>query len=70
MFKVTNEKTRTRCEIWSKLNLKKQLYGPFLRTELNCLRALEPLRGDSLLFTTQFQEIPGTQLIDIGRMTG
>ena len=24
---------------------------------------LEPLQGDSLLFTTKFPEIPGTQLI-------
>ena len=28
------------------------------------------LRGDSLLFTIQFQEVPGTQLIDLGRMKG
>ena len=29
---------------------------------------LEPLRG-SLLFTTKFQEIPGTHFIDLRRMT-
>ena len=29
---------------------------------------LEPLRGGSLLFTTKFPEIPGTQFIDLGRM--
>ena len=36
----------------------------------NTLRAepLEPLRGGSLLFTTKFPEIPGTSLIDLGRM--
>ena len=27
-------------------------YGPFLWIEFNCLKAAEPLRGDSLLFTT------------------
>ena len=29
---------------------------------------LEPLQRGSLLFTTKFPEIPGTHLIDIGRM--
>ena len=29
---------------------------------------LEPLRGGSLLFTTKFPKIPGTHLIDLGRM--
>ena len=33
-------------------------------------RATEPLRGDSLLLTTNFPEIPGTHLIDLGRMKG
>ena len=31
---------------------------------------LEPLRGGSLLFTTNFPEIPGTQFIDLRRMKG
>ena len=31
---------------------------------------LEPLRGGSLLFTTRFPEIPGTNFIDLGRMKG
>ena len=31
---------------------------------------LEPLRGDSLLFTTKFPEIPGTHFTDLGRMKG
>ena len=31
---------------------------------------LEPLRGDSLLFTTKFPKIPGTHFIDLGRMKG
>ena len=31
---------------------------------------LEPLRGGSFLFTTKFPDIPGTHLIDLGRMKG
>ena len=31
---------------------------------------LEPLRGGSLLFTTKFPEIPGTDFINLGRMKG
>ena len=31
---------------------------------------LEPLRGDSLLFTTKFLEIPGTHFIDLVRLKG
>ena len=31
---------------------------------------LQPLRGDSLLFTTKFPEIPGTQFTNLGRMKG
>ena len=31
---------------------------------------LELLRGGSLLFTTKFPEIPGTQFIDLERMKG
>ena len=34
------------------------------------LKATEPLQGDSLCFTTNFPEIPGTHLIDLGRMKG
>ena len=36
----------------------------------NCLKATEPLRGGSLLFTSKFPEIHGTHLIDLGRMKG
>ena len=36
----------------------------------NCLKATEPPRGGSLLFTTKFSEIPGTHLIDLGKMKG
>ena len=31
---------------------------------------LEPRRGDSLLFTTKFPNIPATHFIDLGRMKG
>ena len=40
----------------------------FLWMGFNCLKATEPLRGGSLLFTTYFPEIPGTHFIDLGRM--
>ena len=37
----------------------------------NCLRATEPLRGDSLLFIIQFPGVPpATDLIDLRRMKG
>ena len=31
---------------------------------------LELLQGGSLLFTTKFPEIPGTDFVDLGRMKG
>ena len=31
---------------------------------------LVPLRGDSLLFTTKFPDIPRAHFIDLGRMKG
>ena len=31
---------------------------------------LEPLEGGSLLFTTNFPEIPGTHFIDLGMVAG
>ena len=46
----------------------KKLYGPFLWMGFNCLKAIEPLRGDGLLFLTTSQETPDTHLIDVGRM--
>ena len=48
---------------------KKKLYGPFLRIRFNCLKAIEQLCGDRLLFITKFPEIPAPNLIDLGRMT-
>ena len=52
------------------VNKLKKLYGPFLYIGFNCLKAIEPLRGGSFLFTTKFPEIPGTHFIDPGRMQG
>ena len=36
----------------------------------NCLRASEPLRGDSLLLTIKFSKYSGTHLTDLRRMKG
>ena len=44
----------------------KKFYDLFLQMGFNCLKAIEPLRGGSLLFTTQFPKIPGTDLIHLG----
>ena len=44
-----------------KKNFKKG-YGSFLWMGLNCLKAVtEPLRGDSLLFTSQCPEVSWSQ---------
>ena len=45
-----------------------KLYGLFLCMEFNCLKATEPLRGDSLLSTTRSPGVPGTHLIYLRRM--
>ena len=34
----------------------------------NCLKTTEPLRGDSLFSTTHSPGVPGTHLIDLGRI--
>ena len=47
-------------------NLK--LYDSFLWMGFNCLKATEPLRGDSLFFTTQSPGSPGTHLINFDGM--
>ena len=49
---------------------KNKLHDPFLWMGFNCLKATDPLRGGSLLFTTKFPEIPRTHLINLGRMKG
>ena len=50
--------------------LKKTLSDPFLWMGFNCLKAADPLLGNSLLFTTKSSEVSGTHLIDFGRMKG
>ena len=45
-----------------------KLYGPFLWMEFNCQKDTEPLRGYSLVFTTQPPGVPGTHLINFGEM--
>ena len=59
------------CEERNKLSYMKnlRLYGPSLSMRFNCLKAIEALRGDSLLSTTQFPGVTGTHLINAGRMT-
>ena len=47
-----------------------KLYGPFLWMKFNCLKATEPVQGDSLLFTTQPPGVPGTDLINLERGKG
>ena len=51
-------------------NSDRLLYGPILWMGFNCIKATEPLRGGSLLFTTKFPEIRRTHLITTGRMKG
>ena len=46
---------------------KKNFMAPFYGWGSTASR-LEPLREGLLLFTTQFQEIPGTHFIDLGRI--
>ena len=43
---------------------------PFLWMGFNCLKAAEPLLGESLLFTTKSPKVPDTHLIHSGRMKG
>ena len=46
---------------------KKNFVTPF---RFNCLKSTEPLQGGIFLFLTQFREISGTNLINLGRMKG
>ena len=50
--------------------LPRKLRGPFLWMEFNCLKTTEPLRGGGLFFRSQFPEITGAHLIDLGRTKG
>ena len=47
-------------------NLK--ICGALLRMRFNCLKATEPLWGDSLLFTAQSPEVHNTHLINLDGM--
>ena len=51
-------------------SLKKTLYDPFLWMALYRLMAKEPLLGVSLFFTTKSPGVPGTYMIDQGRIKG
>ena len=51
-----------------KIKIFKNFMAPFYGWGSTASR-LEPLRGGSLLFTTNFPEIRGTYFIDLGRMT-
>ena len=53
----------------SLFNKKLNFMAPFYGWGLTASR-IESLRGGSLLFTTNFPEIPGTHFIDLGRMKG
>ena len=48
---------------------KKNFMAPFFGWG-STVSKLEPLRGESLLFTTKFPEISGTHFIDLGRVKG
>ena len=51
-----------------KLLLQKKTLQPLLWMGFNCLKATEPLQGDSLLSTTQYSGLPGTRLVNLGKM--
>ena len=51
------------------IDKKNNFMGPFYGWGSTTLR-LEPLWGGSLLFTTKFPEIPGTNFINLRRMKG
>ena len=48
----------------------KNFVAPFYGLDVgqNCFKTTEPLRGDSLPFTTKSPGVPGTHLTDFGRM--
>ena len=45
-------------------------YGSFLWMGFNCFKAIKPLQGDILFFTTESPRVPGTHLIDFDGMRG
>lgn len=42
--------------------------APFLCMSFICRKATESLRGDRLFFNTDYPGVPGTYLINLGRM--
>ena len=68
---LVSKYTSVACkEYKEEIILHEKLYGFFLWVGFNCLKATKPLRGDSLLFTSQSPGVPGTHLIDFRRMEG
>ena len=47
-----------------------KFYGPFSCMEFICLKAVEPLWGDSLLFTPKSPWDPDTHVIELWKMKG
>ena len=47
-----------------------KLYGSFIWIGFNCLISTKPLPGDSLLLTTKSPGVPGTRMLELGRMEG
>ena len=47
---------------------KKTFMVPFLWMGFNCLKVTEPLRVEKVTFTTRSPGVPGTHLVDLGRM--
>ena len=60
---------RSRLELQKKPSFKKKRCDPFLWMGFNCLNAIEPLRGHSLLFTNKCPGVTGTHFINPGRMS-
>ena len=65
--------TSVACKEWKNLlsymkNLK--LYSSFLWMGFTCLKATEPLQGDSFLFTIHSPVFPGNHLINFNWMKG
>ena len=63
-------KLKTDKESYLFLKKKNKFYCPFLWMVFICLKATDPLRGDSVLFTIQFSVVPGMPLINLGKMKG
>ena len=69
LYIFCNQEKRTIINLEMSCNKKNNFMAHFYGWGSTASR-LEPLRGGSLLFTTNFPEIPGTHFIDLGRMTG